>query len=85
MESTVTITAGLAEIEAMMRRVIQEEIAKPNDMLLTAKQAKGILGIVNHQSFHRLVEAHGVKAFSTGRSVRYSKKEIEEIVNKRRA
>ena len=85
MESTVTITAGLGEIEAMIRKVIQEEIAKPNDILLTAKQAKGILGIVNHQSFHRLVEAHGVKTVSTGRSVRYSKKEIEEIVNKRRA
>ena len=85
MNQTVTITADLGEIEAMIRKVIQEEIAKPNDILLTAKQAKGILGIVNHQSFHRLVEAHGVKTVSTGRSVRYSKKEIEEIVNKRRA
>jgi hypothetical protein len=85
MIQSTAITADLGEIEAMIRKVIQEEIAKPNDILLTAKQAKGILCIVNHQSFHRLVEAHGVKAVSTGKSVRYSKKEIEEIVNKRRA
>jgi len=83
MEHTVTITANLGEIEEMMRRIIREEIAKPNDILLTAKQAKDIIGIANHQTFHRLMEAHGVHPVSTGRSVRYSKKEVEEIVNKR--
>ncbi len=73
----------MEELENMIRKVVQEEIAKPNDILLTAKQAKDIFGIVNHQSFHRLVEAHCVRPASTGKSVRHSKRQIEEVVNLR--
>jgi len=83
MNQIVTITASLEDVEEMMRRVVREEIAKPNDILLTAKQAKEIIGISNHQTFHRIIEGYGIRPVGLGKSARYSKKEIEGVVNRR--
>jgi len=81
MKQVVLIEASLEDVEEMLRRVVREEIAKPNDILLTAKQAKEIIGISNHQTFHRVVEGYGIRPVGLGKSARYSKRQIEEVVN----
>jgi len=81
MKQVVLIEATLEDIEEIMRRMVREEIAKPNDILLTAKQAKEIIGIANHQTFHRIIEGYGIRPVGLRRSSRYSKRQIEEVVN----
>lgn len=79
MNHTITIEIPMDQIEAAVDRAVRKALGHSSDVLLTAKEARRLMGINNHRTFQRAMEAYGIHGQVIGKTPRYSYNAIREV------